>query len=184
MPCAASRRSPGTPTSEGRKAPVTRKAGPGFADPDYDLSVEWLEAKRAHRPRRADAGQNPETPSRVLLINGSPRNDGTCPGEISKTCRAGRAGAQAEFEAAADRGRRARPEPAHLRIRPRTSTRARAACRPRCRCATGRAAATRTIRCGQTDDWMNEIYERWVAAHGVIIVTPDALVPGHRARSS
>ena len=30
---------------EGRKAPVTRKAGPGFADPDYDLSVDWLEAR-------------------------------------------------------------------------------------------------------------------------------------------
>jgi hypothetical protein len=25
---------------EGRKAPRTRKAGPGHADPDYDLSVE------------------------------------------------------------------------------------------------------------------------------------------------
>ena len=25
---------------------------------------------------------------------------------------------------------------------------------------------------GQIDDWMNEIYERWVAAHGVILVTP------------
>ena len=25
---------------------------------------------------------------------------------------------------------------------------------------------------GQTNDWMNEIYRRWVAAHGVIIVTP------------
>jgi multimeric flavodoxin WrbA len=25
---------------------------------------------------------------------------------------------------------------------------------------------------GQTNDWMNEIYERWVAAHGVIILTP------------
>ena len=24
---------------EGRKAPVTRKAGPGYVDPDYDLSV-------------------------------------------------------------------------------------------------------------------------------------------------
>ena len=25
----------------GRKAPVTQKAGSGFADPGYDLSVEW-----------------------------------------------------------------------------------------------------------------------------------------------
>ncbi len=27
---------------DGRKAPVTQKAGPGFADPDYELSVEWM----------------------------------------------------------------------------------------------------------------------------------------------
>jgi multimeric flavodoxin WrbA len=25
---------------------------------------------------------------------------------------------------------------------------------------------------GQVNDWMNELYPRWVAAHGVIIVTP------------
>jgi multimeric flavodoxin WrbA len=25
---------------------------------------------------------------------------------------------------------------------------------------------------GQTDDWMNEIYPMWVAAHGIMIVTP------------
>ena len=24
----------------------------------------------------------------------------------------------------------------------------------------------------QTNDWMNEIYERWVAAHAIVIVTP------------
>ena len=30
---------------EGRKSPVTRKAGPGYADPDHDLSVEWLATK-------------------------------------------------------------------------------------------------------------------------------------------
>ena len=35
---------------EGRKSPVTRKAGPGYADPDYELSVEWLDAKRPIRP--------------------------------------------------------------------------------------------------------------------------------------
>ena len=31
---------------EGRKAPITQKAGPGHADPDYDLSSEWVENKR------------------------------------------------------------------------------------------------------------------------------------------
>ncbi len=33
--------------SNSRKAPHTRKAGPGFADPDYDLSVDWLAAREA-----------------------------------------------------------------------------------------------------------------------------------------
>jgi hypothetical protein len=69
-----------------RKAPVTRKAGPGFADPDYDTSVEWLETRE--RLLAAAAKQSdPGTASRVLLICGTSRNDGTCPGEISKTYR-------------------------------------------------------------------------------------------------
>src|ERR1019366_1454450 len=71
---------------EGRKAPFTQKAGPGYADPDYDLSVEWIATKQ-----RIDEAQlrwaDPLTLSRVLLICGSARNDGTCPGEISKTFR-------------------------------------------------------------------------------------------------
>ena len=69
-----------------RKAPKTRKAGPGYADPDYDLSVEWLAAHE--RIERAQAAQrNATSPTRALVICGSPRNDGTCPGEISKTFR-------------------------------------------------------------------------------------------------
>ena len=30
---------------EGRKSPRTRKAGKEFADPNYDLSVDWLAAR-------------------------------------------------------------------------------------------------------------------------------------------
>src|SRR5215216_2535428 len=51
--------------SEGRKAPITEKAGPEFADPNYDLSVQWRETRdkiRAADERRRD----PSTPSRVL----------------------------------------------------------------------------------------------------------------------
>ena len=33
--------------SHHRKAPRTRKAGPGYADPDYYLAVDWLNAKAA-----------------------------------------------------------------------------------------------------------------------------------------
>ena len=69
-----------------RKAPHTRKAGPGYADPDYDLSVDWIEASR----KIAEAEQrqkDPASPSRILLINGAARSEHTCPGEMSKTFR-------------------------------------------------------------------------------------------------
>src|SRR3981081_3061621 len=53
-----------------RKSPITIKAGPGFADPDFDLSVEWKETR--DRLLQAEARQkDPGTISRVLLICGS-----------------------------------------------------------------------------------------------------------------
>ena len=39
--------------SESRKAPHTRRAGTGFADPDYELSVEWIAAQRPDRGWRS-----------------------------------------------------------------------------------------------------------------------------------
>jgi hypothetical protein len=59
---------------DARKSPRTRKAGTGFADPGYELSVEWLAARQAiidaqKRQQSADAT------SRVLLICASPRTD-------------------------------------------------------------------------------------------------------------
>src|SRR5262245_42255274 len=74
------------PYSKSRKAPHTRRAGSGFSDPDYKLSVDWLAA----RERIKDAEQrqkDPAMPSRILLINGSSRSEHTCPGESSKTWR-------------------------------------------------------------------------------------------------
>jgi len=32
---------------DGRKAPLTRKAGAGFADPDYEIATDWLAARDA-----------------------------------------------------------------------------------------------------------------------------------------
>ncbi|RYE97000.1 MAG: NADPH-dependent FMN reductase, partial [Oxalobacteraceae bacterium] len=52
---------------EGRKAPVTVKAGPGFADPDYDLSVEWRDTQRRLAALQAQ-WSDPATPPRVLVI--------------------------------------------------------------------------------------------------------------------
>src|SRR5262245_5788398 len=68
---------------EYHNSPRLTKAGPEFADPDYDISVEWL-ATRANI-RTADRRQkNRKSPSRVLIVNGSSRSDKTCPGEMSK----------------------------------------------------------------------------------------------------
>src|SRR5688572_7043397 len=75
-----------TAYDEYHKSRRTRKAGPGFADPDFDLPVEWLEA----RERVADAQRAHDDPAaqpRVLLVCGAARHDQTCPGEMSKTFR-------------------------------------------------------------------------------------------------
>src|ERR1700736_3164080 len=47
-----------------RKAPIPAKAEPGFADPDYDISVGWLAAREAilaAQRRHDDAGEKPRT---------------------------------------------------------------------------------------------------------------------------
>ena len=69
-----------------RKSPRVRKAGAGWADPEYKLSIEWLDTRRnilAAEKRQRD----PRSYSRILLICGSSRSDQTCPGEMSKTFR-------------------------------------------------------------------------------------------------
>src|SRR5687767_15170283 len=50
-----------------RKNPQTRKAGPEFANPDYELSVDWLEA-RARLKEAQREFESSEGPSRILLI--------------------------------------------------------------------------------------------------------------------
>jgi hypothetical protein len=70
--------------SNGRKSPLTRKAGPGFADPDYDLAADWLAARDAIRQAEAHRDRGA---ARILLVNGSSRTEHTCPGEMSKTWR-------------------------------------------------------------------------------------------------
>jgi multimeric flavodoxin WrbA len=154
---------------EYRKAPLTRKAGPDFADPDYDASVEWLETRERLR-QAAVKRDDPASASRVLLICGAPRNDGSCPGEMSKTYRltgiAGETLRNAGIDTdvldlsliTSDYSRRIHPCKACV------ST-AMPLCHWPCSCYPNHAL-------GQTGDWMAEIYERWTAAHGVLIVTP------------
>ncbi|WP_157268511.1 flavodoxin family protein [Azohydromonas aeria] len=154
---------------EGRKAPFKAPAGPGFADPSYELSDEWRAAHerlRAAQARQQDAA----TPSRVLLVCGSPRNDGTCPGERSKTHRlvllASEALARAGLEPDVLDLSLLTSAP-HLRIFPCKGcvSTAMPLCHWPCSCYPNHSLQ-------QTGDWMNEIYERWVAAHGVMLVTP------------
>jgi len=153
----------------GRKAAATRKAGPGYADPDYELAIDWLAAHEA-----IDAAQKrheDKTKPRILLINGSSRNDHTCPGEISKSWRFVQMAreviaAEGDIEIeeldlsrlAAEYGRKIYPCKACF------STAA-SLCHWPCSCYPNQML-------GQTQDWMNEIYPMWVAAHGVMIVTP------------
>jgi multimeric flavodoxin WrbA len=155
---------------EYRKSPRTRKAGPGFADPEYDLSLDWL-ATRAAISNAQNAQRDPQSPSRILVINGSARTDQSCAGEMSKTFRlAGIALAAIEQHAGyevdlldlsrlvSEYGRVIYPCKACV------ST-AQPLCHWPCSCYPNHAL-------GQTQDWMNEIYPRWVAAHGVMILTP------------
>jgi multimeric flavodoxin WrbA len=154
---------------DGRKAPRTEKAGAGFADPSYDLSVEWREARDRVRDAQARQG-DPAGPSRVLVIIGSPRNDGTCPGESSKSFVLARLVEETLRQASAEvdvldlslltSGYAQRIYPCKGCV----ST-AMPLCHWPCSCYPNHSL-------GQTGDWMAEIYERWAAAHGVIICAP------------
>ena len=154
---------------EGRKAPVTRKAGPGYADPHYELSVEWLATKDRIDKAQA-AWKDPATKSRVLLVCGSSRNDGTCPGEISKTFRMIQ-WAKKTLQAAKMQvdvlDLSLLTSSYHLNIHPckGCDSTAMPLCHWACGCYPNHSL-------GQTSDWMGDIYERWTASHGVIIVTP------------
>jgi multimeric flavodoxin WrbA len=152
-----------------RKAPRTAKAGPGFTDPEYELSVEWR-ATRDALLAAAARQKDPATRSRVLLVCGSSRNDGSCPGEMSKTFRLTKLAAEV-LEAAGievdllDLSRLTSDYA--LRIYPCKGcvSTAQPLCHWPCSCYPNHAF-------DQVGDWMAEIYERWVAAHGVILLTP------------
>ena len=155
---------------EDRKSPRTKKAGRGFADPEFELPIEWLEARKAIRDAQA-RHDDPGSASRILIVNGSARSDKTCPGEISKTFRLVQLAAetirhQKGFETdvldlsllASQYGRVIYPCKACV------ST-AMPLCHWPCSCYPNHGQ-------GQSGDWMAEIYPRWVEAHGVMIVCP------------
>ena len=152
-----------------RKSLATQPAGMGYADPDYAISTEWLETKKKielAQKHQKDAAST----SRVLLICGSARNDGSCAGETSKSYRLmGLAREIVEKDKmqadvldlsllTSEYGRYIHP------CKGCAST-AMPLCHWPCSCYPNHAM-------NQTNDWMAEIYERWAAAHAVIIVTP------------
>lgn len=153
-----------------RKSPRTEKAGPEFQDPTHELPIEWLRTRAAIRVAAAKQ-QDAASPSRILLICSAARHDQTCPGEMSKTFRLVRE-AKALIEQTpgfevdmldlshltAQYGRVIYPCKACVAT-------AMPLCHWPCSCYPNHAM-------GQAGDWMNEIYPRWVAAHGVMIVSP------------
>ncbi|SPA17626.1 conserved hypothetical protein; flavodoxin domain [Cupriavidus taiwanensis] len=155
--------------AQSRKAPLTHKAGAGYADPDYDLSDEWRaasEAVRVAQQRQAD----PATRSRVLLVCAASRNDYTCPGEMSKSWRlAGRARERLEAHGIEvdllDLSHLTSDAQLHIHPCKGCVSTAMPLCHWPCSCYPNHAL-------GQVNDWMNEIYPRWAACHGVLIVTP------------
>ena len=156
--------------TEYHKSPRTRRAGRGFSDPEFALPIEWLETRSAIE--QAEKRQkNSRANSRILLINGSTRSDQTCPGEVSKTFRLAKMAEEIFARAkgvevdlldlsrlASEYGRIIYPCKACV------ST-AMPLCHWPCSCYPNHAM-------GQVNDWMAEIYPRWVAAHGIMILCP------------
>ena len=153
------------------KSPRTRKAGQGFADPDYRRAGRVAANPCQHPGRGVSRRKIRKSPSRILIVNGSSRNDQTCPGEMSKTCRMVTLAKQVVektrgFEVdvldlsrlTSEYGRVIYPCKACV------ST-AQPLCHWPCTCYPNHAL-------GQAGDWMAEIYPKWVAAHGVMIVCP------------
>lgn len=155
--------------SNSRKSPVTQKAGPGFADPGYDLSVEWRVA--SERIKAAQARQrDPRTRSRVLVINASSRNDYTCPSEMSKSFRLAKIAQQALERRSCevdllDLSRLNSDRDLHIHPCKACVSTAMPLCHWPCSCYPNHSL-------GLVNDWMNDIYERFAACHGVLIVTP------------
>ncbi len=106
----------------------------------------------------------------MLVIAGASRNDGTCPGEMSKTFRLAKivtevlAGQDVEVDLL-DLSLISSEYERHIHPCKGCVSTAMPLCHWPCSCYPNHGL-------GQENDWMAEIYERWAAAHGVVIVTP------------
>ncbi len=154
---------------ESEKYAISKRAGKGFKHPDVEVGIEWIAARAEIAKARREHDRKGGKP-RVLVINGSPRSDNTCPGEISKTHRL--------CERSIHRYRHEGFEVEYLDLSRITSeygrmihpckgcvSTAMPLCHWPCSCYPNHAL-------GQVRDWMNEIYPMWVRAHGIMIITP------------
>jgi hypothetical protein len=126
-----------------RKSPRTRKAGAAFADPDFELPVEWLETRA--RILKAECLQRDiSSPRRILLVCGAARHDQTLSRRNVQDLPSGAARTRG------DRGKRRvrvrRPRSQHARSMGGRSPHARPVFRLRCRSVTGHVPATLTMR--------------------------------------
>ena len=153
----------------GRKAPLTRKAGSRI--PRSGLQAFARLAERARRHPLRNSAMTTRRGAAHPADQRSPRSEHTCPGEMSKSWRLVQIARQAIEDAApfeidvldlsrvtSEYGRNIHPCKACF------STAA-PLCHWPCSCYPNHSL-------GQTQDWMNDIYPMWVAAHGVMIVTP------------
>jgi multimeric flavodoxin WrbA len=155
---------------EYRKSPRTAPAGEGFADPAQPLPIEWVAAKR-DVDAAMSAQRDRTLPSRILVISASTRSEHTCPGEVSKTRRLAEH-ARKTIEALPNHEvdfldvSQLADEPLKV-IYPCKAcvSTAQPLCHWPCSCYPNHAL-------GQAGDWMNEIYPRWAAAHGVFVISP------------
>jgi multimeric flavodoxin WrbA len=155
--------------SNSRKSPVTRRAGPGFADPEYELAADWLAAREAIKQAET---RHEQGPLRILLINGSSRTEHTCPGEMSKSWRLleiARRAIEIGFPDVQidvlDLSRTTSEFGKTIHPCKSCASTSMALCHWPCSCYPNYSL-------GQVHDWMNEIYPLWVAAHGIMVLTP------------
>ena len=155
--------------SGSRKSPLTRKAGPGYADPDYDIAVDWLATRDAIEQAQRDFEDSQQRP-RILIVNGSSRSEHTCPGEMSKSWRMTELvepcfqemGCEVEI---LDLSRTTSEFAKQIHPCKSCVSTSMALCHWPCSCYPNYSLQ-------QTDDWMNEIYPMWVRAHGIMVITP------------
>src|SRR5262245_12239930 len=152
-----------------RKSPRTQAAGADFSDPAFKLPVEWLHARKMIREAEAKQ-KNAASASRILVVCGATRSEHTCPGEVAKTRRLASHAAKVLEEQACEVDLL---ELSHLADEPwkvihpckACVSTSMPLCHWPCSCYPNHAM-------GQTNDWMAELYPRWVAAHGVFVLCP------------